>query len=109
MLFILQNEQIDVAERVRKGLHGENKIKGIGQGILTALLHTFNNEKYGVWNSRTVDTLQKLRRSPRMRFDIGEQYVEVNATLHGLAKEFNVDLTMVDGFMWFISKNYEFL
>ena len=105
----LQNEDIEIASRIRSGLHGVDKIDGIGQGILTALLHTFNDEKYGVWNSRTTDTLRKLHRPPFTVDDLGESYRRVNHTLAELAKELKTDLTTLDGFMWFVSKNYEFL
>jgi len=109
LLFLLQNEKLDVGERVRIGLEGEKKVYGIGQGILTALLHTFYNEKYCVWNSRTKDTLEILRRPPKTHFDIGRTYKEVNSQLHELAEELNTDLTTIDGFMWFISKHVRFL
>ena len=109
MLLDLQNENIEIASRIRSGLQGPGKIDGIGQGIVTALLHTFNNEKYGVWNSRTTDTLRKLHRPPFPSDDLGESYKRVNHTLTELAKELNTDLTTLDGFMWFVSKKYEFL
>jgi len=109
LLFLLQNEKLDVGQRVRSGLKGEKKVNGIGQGILTALLHTFHNEKYCVWNSRTKDTLEILRRPPKTHSDIGRTYKEVNSKLHELTEELNTDLTTIDGFMWFISKHVRFL
>jgi hypothetical protein len=109
LLYNLQNEDIEISSRVRSGLQGVDKINGIGQGILTALLHTFNDEKYGVWNSRTTDTLIKLHRPPIPSDDLGESYKRVNNTLTELTKELSTDLTTLDGFMWFVSKNYEFL
>jgi hypothetical protein len=108
LLFLLQNEKMDVGERVRRGLKGEKKVNGIGQGILTAL-HTFYNAKYCVWNSRTKDTLEILRRPSKAHSDIGRAYKEVNSKLHELAEELNTDLTTIDGFMWFISKEVQFL
>jgi len=109
LLFLLQNEKIDVGERVRRGLEGKNKVNGIGQGILTALLHTFHNDKYCVWNSRTADTLEILRRTPKTHSDLGRTYKEVNSKLHELAEELNTDLTAIDGFMWYISKHIQFI
>jgi len=87
LLSVLQNEDIDISERVYRGLKGKNKVYGIGQGILTALLHTFFNEKYGVWNSRTEKTLEILRRrSIRVLYSqhIGERYRSVNTELRQL-------------------------
>jgi hypothetical protein len=109
LLFTLQNEDIEIESRVRSGLQGTDKIDGIGQGIVTALLHTFNDEKHGVWNSRTTDTLRKLHRPTFPSDDLAESYKRVNQTLTELAKELETDLTTLDGFMWFVSKNYEFL
>lgn len=108
LLLTLQNEKIEVGARIRSALQGADKVAGIGQGIATALLHTINNEKYGVWNSRTVDTLKKLHRPTFSSDDFGESYRRVNQTLNDLAQETHSDLTTVDGFMWFVSKNYEF-
>lgn len=109
LLFLLQNNRLGVGERVRRGLEGKEKVRGIGQGILTALLHTFNNDKYCVWNSRTQDTLEILRCPPIKYTDIGAKYKEVNRKLHELANELNSDLTTIDGFMWFISKHVMFI
>jgi predicted RNA-binding Zn-ribbon protein involved in translation (DUF1610 family) len=109
LLFLLQNDELDVGERVRRGLKGEEKVRGIGQGILTALLHTFYDDKYCVWNSRTQETLEILRRPTKRHSDIGKTYKEVNSRLHELTEELNTDLTTTDGFMWFISKQVRFI
>jgi hypothetical protein len=86
LLFDLQNENLEVADRVRNGL-GANKVAGVGQSILTSLLHTFNDQKYGVWNSKTSETIGRLYRKPKIGKDIGQNYVAVNHTLNELAKE----------------------
>lgn len=107
LLLNLQNDKIDVAARVRNSLQGSYKIKGIGQGIVTALLHTFDDNKYGVWNSRTIDTLRIFNQPTFPSDDLGATYSRVNATLIRLSQELNTDLTTLDGFMWFVSKNEE--
>jgi hypothetical protein len=84
-------------------------VDGIGQSILTSLLHTFNDTKYGVWNSKTADTLKKLHRPPNEYRDVGQSYVSVNETLNTLAKELDTNLTMLDGFMWYVSEYVDFL
>ena len=109
LIILLQDDEMDVGTRVKRGLMGKEKVRGIGQGILTALLHTFFDDKYGVWNSRTQDTLRILRRPPRAHSDIGKTYEAVNTKLHELARELDADLTTIDGFMWFISEHVRFI
>lgn len=109
LLVLLRNDEIDVGVKVRRGLRGNEKILGIGPGILTGLLHTFFDEKYCVWNRRTKDTLKILRRPPSSYPDIGKNYKAVNKKLHEMAKELDTDLTTTDGFMWFISKHVKFI
>jgi hypothetical protein len=104
LLIFIQDESIDVGTRVREGLVGRYYCQGIGPNILTALLHTFNPDKYGVWNSRTADTLNIIRRAPRAATNLGHRYRLINNELDQLKKELNTDLTTIDSFMWFISK-----
>lgn len=106
LLVFLQNESIDVQKRVQQGLQGEYHCHGIGKGILTALLHTFNPDKYGVWNRRTDDTLEMFRRTLGASSNIGHRYQLINNELIQLKNELNTDLTTIDSFMWFISKKY---
>ncbi len=105
----LQDENVGIGSRIRYALQGSGRINGIGQGIVTALLHTLNPDRYGVWNSRTIDTLQKLHQPTFPSEDLGATYERVNKTLNELARELRTDLTTIDGFMWFVSKNYIFL
>ena len=56
-----------------------------------------------------LDTLKKLHRPTFPGEDLGESYKRVNYKLNELAKELKTDLTALDGFMWFVSKKYEFL
>jgi len=109
LIILLRNDDLDVGERVRRGLRGNEKVRGIGQGILTALLHTFFDDKYCVWNSRTQDTLRILRRPPKAYSDIGKTYKAVNRKLLDMAQELDTDLTTIDGLMWFISKHVKFI
>jgi DNA-directed RNA polymerase subunit RPC12/RpoP len=104
LLVFLQDESVEVAERVREGLVGKYHCRGIGQNILTALLHTFDHDKYGVLNSRTEETLRLLRRKPKQAADVGLRYVFVNQELLHLRNELDTDLTTIDSFMWYVSK-----
>jgi hypothetical protein len=107
LLVYLQDESVDVETRVRGGLQGEYYCYGIGPNILTALLHTFNPDKYGVWNSRTEDTLNLIRRMPEPASDRGRKYGLINDELLQLREELRTELTTVDSFMWFISKKVQ--
>lgn len=109
LLVFVQDESVDVEVRVRQGLQGAYYCQGIGRNILTALLHTFNPDKYCVWNSRTEDTLEIIRRAPRPTSDAGKKYVAINNALSQLGAELDTDLTTIDGFMWFISKKVKIL
>ena len=109
LLTFIQNESINVRKRVRRGLIGRQHCEGIGKSILTALLHTFNPDKYGVWNSRTEDTLALIRRKPRSTSDPGYAYQLINRELIQLKEELDTDLTTIDSFMWFISKKVQII
>ncbi|MCR3906988.1 MAG: hypothetical protein NUK62_08205 [Tenericutes bacterium] len=109
LIILLRNDNLDVGERVRRGLVDKEKVRGIGQGILTGLLHTFFDDKYCVWNSRTQDTLKILRRPIGKYSDIGKSYKTVNRKILEMAQELETDLTTLDGFMWFISKHVQFI
>jgi hypothetical protein len=109
LLTFVQDETIDVETRVEQGLEGKYYCQGIGKNILTALLHTFNPDKYGVWNSRTEDTLRIIRREPSSFINLGKRYVAINGELLQLSRELDSDLPTVDGFMWFISKKVQII
>jgi hypothetical protein len=109
LLIFIQDESVDAQVRVRQCLQGSYYCQGIGRNILIALLHTFNPDKYGVWNSRTEDTLEIIRRAPRSTSDNGRKYQAINAELAQLGGELDTDLTTIDGFMWYISKRVKVL
>jgi hypothetical protein len=105
LLINLQDESIRVEKRVQDALQGEKHVNGITQNILTGLLHTFHPDKYGAWNNRTDDALQRIKRNPIKTSSLGKNYIAINEALARLAKDLDTDLTTIDGFMWYISKN----
>jgi hypothetical protein len=107
LLVFLQDETVDVRVRVKEGLSGKYYCYGIGINILTALLHTFNPDKHGVWNSRTKETLDLIRRTPKPASDPGRKYKLINDELLQLSDELRTELTTIDSFMWFISKKIQ--
>jgi len=108
LLLFLQDESKPIQERVNRGL-GDYHVEGVGIAILTGLLHTFHPDKYGVWNSRTTDTLNIVKRKPILTSNVGNSYLLINDELKQLAKELNTDLTTIDGFMWFVSKRIKII
>jgi len=109
LLTFIQDESTNIRTRVREGLVGKYHCLGIGPNILTAILHVFYTNKYGVWNSRTLDTLNLIRRTPPPTSDPGKKYQLINNELLQLTKELNTDLTTIDSFMWFISKKIQII
>ena len=104
MLIFIQDEKIEIETRIRQTLQGKHHVRGVGKNIITALLHIFYPDKYGVWNSRTDDTLSLIDRKPETAFDAGKKYVAINNELRKLAAELETDLTTIDGLMWYVSK-----
>src|SRR4030067_2002730 len=104
MVIFIQDESLNIAKRVRESLDGAHKCRGIGKNIVTALLHTFYPDKYGVWNNRTDEALKTIRRMPAMTSDAGIHHVAINEKLNALASELKTDLTAIDGFMYFLTK-----
>jgi hypothetical protein len=63
LLIFLQDDSIPIQERVKDGMDRYH-VQGIGIAILTGLLHTLYPSHYGVWNSRSMDTLNIIKRTP---------------------------------------------
>jgi len=104
----LQDETLSVENRIRDVMRGGDLwAKGFGKNISSGILHTCDPEdQYGVWNNRSEETLDILDRKPELIYnDFGLSYYRINNELNKLKKELNTDLIMLDGFMWFISKN----
>lgn len=107
LLSLLLDEDIEIEERVQLGLRERFKVDGIGEGILTGLLHTFFPDKYGVWNKRTIEGLRTLGYQLyglNSRY-VGKTYRRINGTLTELSEVFQTDLTHIDAFMWYLSKH----
>ncbi len=105
LIVYLQDESISIEKRVKEGLQGTYHCQGVGKNILTGLLHTFKPDLYGVWNNRTEDALKKIVQMPIITGNAGKDYIAINAALTKLAAELKTDLTTLDGFMWYISKD----
>jgi len=110
----LQDETLPVEARLRDVLHGGSYwIDGFGINIATGILHICDEgDRYGVWNNRTDDALSKLGYLNQRVYNRGKDYLVINGCLHCLRvdlkeckPELDVDLGLVDSFIWFISKD----
>jgi DNA-directed RNA polymerase subunit RPC12/RpoP len=104
LLVYIQDETVPIQHRIVSALEGQYHISGIGKNILTGLLHMYSPDEYGVWNSRTDDTLALIRRKPSQKVGVGNRYLAINRELKKLAIELETDLTTIDGLMWYVSK-----
>jgi len=104
----LQDETEDVRKRINLVLLGGRlHVDGFGKNLATSILHVCDErDKYGVWNNRTEGGLRKLGRLPRRSYNNGEFYERINMELNGLKRELGTDLIMIDGFMWFVDKEF---
>ncbi len=77
-------------------------IKGLGKGILTALLHVAYPDKYGVWNGTSEMGLMAVGLMPKFPSgaSFGTRYKMVNDVLTRLADELEVDLWTLDALWW---------
>ncbi len=96
----LVNEARPIADRMQP----VTDIKGMGKGIITAILHVAYPDRYGVWNNTSDDGLNDLGLLPRppRGASFGERYAAVNQVLVALAKELNVDLWTLDTIWWYL-------
>ena len=79
-------------------------IKGMGKGIITAILHVAYPDKYGVWNNTSNDGLIELGLLPKVErgASFGHRYAAVNEVLRQLANTLDVDLWTLDAVWWFL-------
>lgn len=101
----LVDENLPIAERMQP----VTGIKGMGKGIITAILHVAYPEQYGVWNSTSNDGLLELGLLPQMPrgATFGERYAAVNEVLVTLAQALEVDLWTLDTLWWFLHSDVE--
>jgi hypothetical protein len=104
-LLHLQKEEFPVQMRlsdVSRG--GKLYVKGFGKNLTTGLLHMFNSNKYGVWNTRSEKVLRHLKRLPYISSNFGESYVRFNSELTKFAGELKSTLIHLDVFLWWFDE-----
>jgi Endonuclease NucS len=100
-LALLVDESLPIEDRIDKvtGWSGTQMAKGIGPAILSAILLVTYPERYGVYNSKSIDGLTKVGLNPIRGYNSkspGWRYNRVNEVLTSLAKEYDVDLWTLD-------------
>lgn len=100
---------VDETRPIADRMQPVTDIKGMGKGIITAILHVAYPDKYGVWNNTSHDALLELDLLPATPrgATFGERYASVNEMLTTLAKELEVDLWTLDAAWWFLHADDE--
>lgn len=104
-LAALVDESRPIEERTRLA----TEIKGLGKGIITAILIVAYPNKYGVWNNTSESGLVDLGLMPDWPrgASFGVRYAAINAVLNELARELEVDLWTLDTIWWHLSDDLE--
>lgn len=96
----LVDESLPIEERTRAA----TAIKGLGKGIITAILIVAYPNKYGVWNNTSESGLIELELLPQWPrgASFGVRYAAINAVFNELARELDVDLWTLDTIWWYL-------
>ncbi len=100
---------VDETRPITERMQPVTDIKGMGKGIITAILHVAYPDRYGVWNNTSHDGLLELGllpQSPRGA-SFGQRYAAVNEVLFQLATALDVDLWTLDAVWWFLHSDAE--
>lgn len=98
---------VDETRPVADRMQPVTDIKGMGKGIITAILHVAYPDQYGVWNNTSHDGLAEvglLPQAPRGA-SFGTRYADVNNVLVALAEALDVDLWTLDTIWWYLGSD----
>lgn len=100
---------VDETRPIADRMQPVTDIKGMGKGIITAILHVAYPDQYGVWNNTSHDGLLELGLLPETPrgASFGERYTAVNEVLLQLAAALDVDLWSLDAVWWFLHDDAE--
>lgn len=101
------SELVDETRPIADRMQAVTEIKGMGKGIITAILLVAYPETYGVWNNTSHDGLQELGLLPiwPRGASFGTRYAAVNEVLVHLAQLLDIDLWTLDTIWWFLHPN----
>lgn len=85
-----------------------NYIKGLGRAIVTPILMVVYPSKYGVYNRRSDEGIEKVGMEPKFSrgASFSEKYIKINDVLSSLATENNMSLFELDDVWWKITEGY---
>ncbi len=88
---------LDESQRIEKRMNAPT-VKGMGRGVMTAVLLIAYPDKYGVWNNTSEQALKSLGLWPQFSWgeSFGSRYVKLNALLGDLAQALGVDFWTLD-------------
>lgn len=86
-----------------------NYIKGLGRAITTPILMVVYPTKYGVYNRRSSEGLEKVGLKPKYSrgASFSERYIKINKVLNNLAAENEMSLFGLDDVWWKITEGYK--
>ena len=85
---------VDETRPITDRMHPVTAIKGMGKGIITAILHVAYPGTYGVWNNTSEQGLIELGLFPEIPrgATFGQRYAAVNEVLVALSQALEIDL-----------------
>lgn len=110
----LLDESKPIKGRIDKvtGQNGTPMVKGLGPARISAILQVAYPEKYGVYNTVSMNGLSKIDMNPAdskqswRRMTLGEKYTQVNNKLVTLSKNYKITLWALD-WVWFDILKYK--
>lgn len=93
---------VDESRPLESRIEPAAAIKGMGKGIITAILHVAYPDRYGVWNNTAEAGLVEVGLMPDFErgAGFGERYAAINEVLRQLATALDVDLWTLDLLWW---------
>ncbi len=105
-LEILVDESSPIEQRFTTSIQ---MIKGFGKGTASAILLVAYPNKYGVWNTKSEQTLKSIGIwNPDSSLTAGENYSIVNDVLIRLSEDLKLDLWTLDSVWWRWGNNQKF-
>ncbi|OWV49693.1 hypothetical protein CDZ96_04770 [Mameliella alba] len=95
---------VDESRPIADRLQPVTDIRGMGKGIITAILHVAYPDRYGVWNNTSHAGLMELGLMPDIPrgAQFGTRFAAVNEVFVALSQVLDIDLWTLDAAWWFL-------